>query len=432
MEQSLTTLRKGTLAGLLGLGLLQALSFVALLLKARLLTQAQFGTLALATSLVLFFSVLASGLSSTLLRYGSVHGAPAVVGLYRRSVVGLAGLAGLLALSAPFVSSLYHLPEMTSLLRILSLGGFCSGILLLHSGLLRSRMQVVSDYTIQALQQTVFLLLLLALPLFGDRLQAFAWFYSVSMLLGAVLSTFILRRVLSGLGVLDDSSAPKPSGMYGFAATQSLTQLLGRFQGDFILFVLAMSLAPSQLALYRVALVVGLLPGLFLQALNNIFAPLAGQLVASRDLSTLRSLHAKASAVLFCCWASLFVCFLLWGRQLLGIFGDDYRIAYLPLLIIAASEAVDLGVGPSGYVVLMMGRASLLLLNTVVLLALLIWLTLALAPTLGVLGGAIAYAVSNVLTNLLRLAEALWLYRHPPQEHIVPASLASPESRPGV
>ena len=87
------------------------------------------------------------------------------------------------------------------------------------------------------------------------------------------------------------------------------------------------------------------------------------------------------------------------------LFGDGYAEGGQALAILGLAGLVDIGTGNSQALLLMSGYSKLYAVNTGVALTLNIGLNLALIPSLGISGAAIAWAVSIATTNLAAVVE---------------------------
>lgn len=89
------------------------------------------------------------------------------------------------------------------------------------------------------------------------------------------------------------------------------------------------------------------------------------------------------------------------GKMLLGWFGDSFRDAYLPLVILLAGQAVNAATGMVGGVLSMTGHHRIFVLFNLV--AFLVQLTLSwlLIPSFGMTGAAIATSTALIALNLL-------------------------------
>ncbi len=87
------------------------------------------------------------------------------------------------------------------------------------------------------------------------------------------------------------------------------------------------------------------------------------------------------------------------------MFGRDFAGGEVVLVVLAATMLVATAVGPVDVVLLMGGRSSWNLVNTVVALGANLALNVALIPRYGLAGAAVASAVGILLNNLLPLAQ---------------------------
>lgn len=161
---------------------------------------------------------------------------------------------------------------------------------------------------------------------------------------------------------------------------------------------------PGQAGLFAVSNRIALLLGFGLAAVNAIAAPLISQLHAKnerRQLQKMLTLAAKGIA-LFTIPAAIFIVF--FGKWLLGLFGDEFPVAYPVLLWLVAGQTVNALAGSVGFILTMTGYPATA--------ARIIWvaaigkmiLNLILMPLWGALGAAIGTAIMLAFWNLW-----LWL-----------------------
>lgn len=144
-----------------------------------------------------------------------------------------------------------------------------------------------------------------------------------------------------------------------------------------------------------------------LVAVNAWAAPLISDLHARGDREGLQRLVRLAARGIFAMTLPLFAGILLFGRDVLGLFGPEFVRAYTPLVILAGAELLNALAGPVGFLMTMTGRqglaARILAVHAVLLLA----LAFLLIPRLGLEGAAIATAVGRGGWNLTMVV-AVW------------------------
>ena len=96
-------------------------------------------------------------------------------------------------------------------------------------------------------------------------------------------------------------------------------------------------------------------------------------------------------------------------EPLLRVFGEEYVVAAPTVTVLALATCVGAASGAVDMVLLMSGRSMLSLGNWAAALAVDIGLAIVLIPRYGILGAAIAWAVSIVVRNIGPLAQVRWL-----------------------
>jgi O-antigen/teichoic acid export membrane protein len=149
-------------------------------------------------------------------------------------------------------------------------------------------------------------------------------------------------------------------------------------------------------------------------AIRQVLAPKLSELLARRD-------HARAAAAYqtSTCWLvaigwPVYLTLIAFGPALLAVFGRDFAGGQVVLVVLSAAMLVATAVGPVDVVLLMGGRSSWNLANTVVSLGANLALNLLLLPRYGLAGAATAFAVGVLLNNLIPLVQVWWsLGLHP-------------------
>jgi O-antigen/teichoic acid export membrane protein len=140
-------------------------------------------------------------------------------------------------------------------------------------------------------------------------------------------------------------------------------------------------------------------------AIRQVLAPKLSELLARRSTE-----RAAASFQTTTCWMvalnwPIYLALLTFGPALLQLFGRDFAGGAVVLVVLSATMLLATAVGPVDVVLLMGGRSSWNLLNTLVSLAANLALSFALTPRYGLAGAAVAFAVGILLNNLLPLVQ---------------------------
>jgi len=171
---------------------------------------------------------------------------------------------------------------------------------------------------------------------------------------------------------------------------QASTIILGFFVPD------------AEIGIFRVAAQISVLASFGLQAVNLVVAPRFAALYAKGDMARLQRLVTASARVILAMNVGMTLGYVLLGRLFLRlVFGPAYLGAYTPLLILLVGQAVNSAAGSVGMLLNMTrherdtakGLAVSAILNVV--------LNLLLVPLLGIIGAAVATAVSLITWNVL-------------------------------
>lgn len=157
---------------------------------------------------------------------------------------------------------------------------------------------------------------------------------------------------------------------------------------------------PAEAGLYAAATKTSDLPQFILASTNALAAPMVARYHARGDKTSLQ--RVLSSTVSWTFWPSLVlgVLLVLFGDEVLALFGGAFREAHGALLILVGATVFNAMMGPVGSVLAMTGHqkdsARVYAVSAVVSLG----LNLALIPKWGILGAAAATAATIVLWNV--------------------------------
>jgi O-antigen/teichoic acid export membrane protein len=211
---------------------------------------------------------------------------------------------------------------------------------------------------------------------------------------------------------------------WGFTWSRSfgvMTQILLK-RIDLIL--LSALRGPAEAAIYAAAsrfMVVGQLIGTSFAA---SIQPRLGRHVALGEYDTVRVLYQVAAVWLVVTAWPLYVMMAVWSPLLLTVFGEAYSDGAGALVVLSAAMLLATAVGPVDQVLIMSGKPTWVLGNSVVALLVNVALNLVLIPEIGALGAALAWALSILIANLLPLFQLYrWQHLHPISPSLGLASL---------
>jgi O-antigen/teichoic acid export membrane protein len=162
---------------------------------------------------------------------------------------------------------------------------------------------------------------------------------------------------------------------------------------------------PAAAALYTAAtrfLAFGQLGG---QALNQAIESKVASLLALGDMGGVRAVYRTATVWLVLLAWPVYLTFIGWAPELLGIFGAGYSEAAPVIVVLSLAMLLGTAVGAVDTMLVMAGRGSWTMFNASAALVINVVLNLALIPRFGIMGAAVAWAIAIAVNNVLPLVQ---------------------------
>ncbi len=222
----------------------------------------------------------------------------------------------------------------------------------------------------------------------------------LSNLAGAVAAGVALRRLL-GRGA--DRPRYLVRELLGFSMVSWLASLAssGLVWADTIL--LGIFLPSGQVGIYNVSTRLVMLATFVAAPISASFAPRIANLYHRGRTESLARTYGVATSWIVRLALPAFVALLAFPHDLLRLFGPAYVVGASVTVVLAIGKLVDSATGPCGVMLNQSGRPGLSAIDNVGALVLNIGLNLWLIPTHGILGSAVAWAISLTLVNVLRV-----------------------------
>lgn len=160
-----------------------------------------------------------------------------------------------------------------------------------------------------------------------------------------------------------------------------------------------------EVGIYRIAVTAVSVTFVGVTVFNSVMQPHIATLFAQGKLEKLQNIVARGSIATFLSSMTLTAVFAIWGHDLLGlVYGEVYRDAYGPMLILSIGTNVLSLLGLAGVVLTMSGHEGKIVRILLISAAANVVLNVFLIPGYGTFGAATATAISVILTNF-----QLWL-----------------------
>ena len=165
----------------------------------------------------------------------------------------------------------------------------------------------------------------------------------------------------------------------------------------------------AEAGIYTAASKLAMLGTFGLEAVRLALAPQISGLLARNEHRRVEHLYQIGTWwMVAMCWP-LYVGLLLYGSLVLKVFGPEFAAGETALLVLSLAALIDLGTGNVTVMLLMGGKSSWNMINTLAALVVNIGLNVLLLPRMGITGAAIAWAASIAVDNLAALVE-VWLF----------------------
>ena len=246
-------------------------------------------------------------------------------------------------------------------------------------------------------------------PLIFLSLCSLAWLLTEDlgasdvMLLQLLAIGSVSLYMVWGVGRLLARRAPGPAATYDTrhwlrsSAPLVGVALFGGYFPEFVVIVSGGLMSPAEIAVLHVSYRVALLITFGLFAIDAYVGPKIAQMAAAGDMEGLQRVTVTATRLR--AWPALGAVVLLFfaGRPILGLFGPEFSAGFPALIILACSQLLLAGFGPTTRLLSVTGHQDRLLPVFGLALLMLVVLAWILVPLFGVVGAALAVFVDTLM-----------------------------------
>jgi len=159
----------------------------------------------------------------------------------------------------------------------------------------------------------------------------------------------------------------------------------------------------ENVAVYSVAFRFSMIVSITLMAVNSIAAPKFSEIHSSGNMEALKRIVQQSTKIIFWITLPIVIVFLSVPEFVLSIFGEDFKLAALALIILSISKMFSAISGSVGTFLQMVGKQNVFQ-NILIFAALVnIILNYLLIPEHGIDGAAFASAFSGILWNTMMI-----------------------------
>ncbi len=358
--------------------------------------------------------VVTLGLHRGGLRYGAIYlgqddqrrvkgviVAVILIGLGVSLVVLLPLLIGAEAIS----QRIFHSENLVPVLRVMVMAVPLFGLFQIVTQVCAARRTITPQVVSSLVFQGVILVLFGLLWSENRDISAIVWAYLAAAAISLVVAVRYLLRLFPVL--FDKQVRPvfEMKELLLFSLPLLLVDVATFGVTRLDIFLVGIWCSEAEWGIYGIAHMIAALGSFGVSQVAAVFRPIIADLYNRGELAKLGSIFKVATRWIVT--LSLPIClFLIVERQtLLAIFGKDFVVAELVLVILAGAHIVNASVGNVGAMLVMSGHSWLALANNTGSMALNIVLGYLLIPAHGIVGAGLAAAAALVLVNLVRLVE---------------------------
>lgn len=419
VDDSLKQITKGTGIIFIGLAISKILGYVYRLITARLGVE-QYGMLSLALGIFGIAVMIGGlGLPSGALRFvafylGKKKTAAArgviVFSLKLALLFSLLTSAALIFFSKYIAVSIFHTPELTNIIRLIAIGVpfylIGANIRDILRGFQQLKYEVYSENIAENLVKIIVTvgLIFLGYGIFG-AIAAFVIALVVSMIM---MAYFLDRKVFPVLHRnLDIEYAPSlAKKILRFSLPLSFGSLLTLCISWLDTFMIGYFLDTANVGLYNAAVPTTQLLNIFPFAMVAMFFPRLTELFSKKKIVEMASVYKVLTKWIFLLNLIIASLLLLFPKEILRIlFGEVYVGAAFSLVVLAVAYFVSYYTFTSTYLLMVLEKTKYLLYNSVLVLLCNLVLNYYLIPKFGLIGAALATAISFSLMFILVLFE---------------------------
>lgn len=170
-------------------------------------------------------------------------------------------------------------------------------------------------------------------------------------------------------------------------------------QADII--IIGFFLDSDQIGIYAAAKKISLLVAFGYYAVNAIAAPMIAEMWHQDRKKELQRMLTLAAWGISAFTLPVSLIMIIFGKQILGLFGPEFTAAYWPLVILSGGQIINSMVGSVGALMIMTGHQKNALIIIAVSMVSNIALSLLLIPAFAIIGAAIAMSMSLIIWNIL-------------------------------
>jgi O-antigen/teichoic acid export membrane protein len=258
----------------------------------------------------------------------------------------------------------------------------------------------------QLLPQTFNLIFLIVMGLFWPAKEVPVYAVLSGFAATGIIGWFVMEFAFKKrMRPRDNVSQISSCAILSISLPMLLTATMMFLIGQTGVLMLGMFRTEAEVGYYAIAVKLATLTAFVLAAVNSMAGPKFSELFYSDKMDELFHVAKKSAKLIFAITTPMLLCFLIFGKLILGfVFGKEFAIAYPALVILSLGQFVHSISGLTGVFLDMTGNQNILRNIMIIVTLINIGLNLFFIPMLGINGAAISAAISICFLNMTILA----------------------------
>ena len=398
----------------------RGLNFLGQMVLARLLGPEAFGLYAIGWTVLRIISIIGPlGLDAGVIRFGSrywredqqqfrnVFLLSTCISLGSGLIIGV-----LLFVFAPALASqVFRKPGLVTIFRGFSWAiPLVTTLRVVASATSVSKRLQYATYSEEISQPAVELVLVLAFfYILGWKLEGAVLAGVLSFAGALILATYYMVRLFPQVISLRRSTASRVTlfqlDIIRFSIPTAFAALFGSFISWADRLLVGYFRSGAETGIYTTISLVSIVFVIILSGLKVIFSPMIADFFHKDEIDRVEEIYRISTKWGFYISIPLFFVILFGSQELLGLaFGAEYIIGYLPLIILALAQLINVGTGPIDILLIMTGRQKSWLIISGLMLGVNIVINSLLIPRYGIIGAAIGTASTVIGIFIIGMA----------------------------
>jgi len=270
-------------------------------------------------------------------------------------------------------------------------------------------------YLKQILEPSLKILFVLLLAVLGLGVVAWTWLYILTLAISALVGLILLYKKIIQPLLAERTIKIDLMEIVSYSWPISIASILLILIDQIGYLILGLYHPVANVGVYRIYIQIIALLKMILGSTARIYKPVISELIPKGEDEEIREVYARVSKWVLSLTMIGALILALFGAQITGLlFTDAYAVYPITLTILALGTLINGAIGPSGVTLEAFGSTRLVMINSLIAVVVNIGLGLLLIPGLGIVGAAIATAVTLAVNGLLGYSEIFYLYKMQP------------------